>query len=237
MTRQNINIGINANDGTGDDLRTAMQKVNDNFIDVYSGGAIGATGATGLTGATGPSGGPAGATGASGIAGSTGLTGATGPSGGPTGATGASGLTGATGASGLIGATGAGATGASGITGLTGATGAAGPSGLAQTGTVAISSSPTAIISFSAASYRGAELLVQIYNNSSVAYSVMKALVVHNGTSAYINTYGTLNSSGLTSDMVTLTATYSGGTVYVYAATTDSSLANAQILYSLISVY
>jgi hypothetical protein len=37
MARQNINIGIVANDGTGDDLRTAMQKVNDNFVEVYSG--------------------------------------------------------------------------------------------------------------------------------------------------------------------------------------------------------
>jgi len=36
MTRQNINIGINANDGTGDDLRSAMQKVNDNFAELYS---------------------------------------------------------------------------------------------------------------------------------------------------------------------------------------------------------
>lgn len=31
MTIQNINIGVNANDGTGDDLRTAFLKVNDNF--------------------------------------------------------------------------------------------------------------------------------------------------------------------------------------------------------------
>jgi hypothetical protein len=187
MTRQNINIGINANDGTGDDLRTAMRKVNDNFIDVYSGGAVGATGLTGTTG-------PIGATGASG------LTGSTGPSGGPIGATGATGS-------------------------------------FTQNSTVAISSTPTSILSFNAASYRGAELLVQVYNNTSIAYSVMKALVVHNGTTAYINTYGTLNSSGLTSDMVTLTATYTSGTVYVYAATTDSSLANAQVLYVLISLY
>ena len=37
MARQNINIGTIANDGTGDDLRTAMQKVNDNFVEVYAG--------------------------------------------------------------------------------------------------------------------------------------------------------------------------------------------------------
>jgi len=37
MARQNINIGTIANDGTGDDLRVAMEKVNDNFIEVYAG--------------------------------------------------------------------------------------------------------------------------------------------------------------------------------------------------------
>ena len=35
MTRQHINIGSNANDGTGDPLRTAFDKINDNFIEIY----------------------------------------------------------------------------------------------------------------------------------------------------------------------------------------------------------
>ena len=35
MARQNINIGTNLNDGTGDKLREAMKKVNDNFIELY----------------------------------------------------------------------------------------------------------------------------------------------------------------------------------------------------------
>ena len=35
MARQNINYGTNANDGTGDTLRVAMDKINDNFIDLY----------------------------------------------------------------------------------------------------------------------------------------------------------------------------------------------------------
>lgn len=36
MTQQTINIGTVANDGTGDDLRVAMQKVNDNFTELYA---------------------------------------------------------------------------------------------------------------------------------------------------------------------------------------------------------
>ena len=36
MARQSINIGTNANDGTGDDIRTAMQKINTNFTELYA---------------------------------------------------------------------------------------------------------------------------------------------------------------------------------------------------------
>jgi hypothetical protein len=36
MAKQTLNIGTNANDGTGDNLRSAMQKVNENFTDLYS---------------------------------------------------------------------------------------------------------------------------------------------------------------------------------------------------------
>ena len=35
MARQNINYGTTANDGTGDNLRVAMDKINDNFIELY----------------------------------------------------------------------------------------------------------------------------------------------------------------------------------------------------------
>jgi len=36
MAQLTINVGNNANDGTGDDLRTAMQKVNTNFTELYT---------------------------------------------------------------------------------------------------------------------------------------------------------------------------------------------------------
>jgi len=35
MARQSINIGSSANDGTGDPLRTAFDKINDNFVELY----------------------------------------------------------------------------------------------------------------------------------------------------------------------------------------------------------
>ncbi len=36
MAKQTINIGTNANDGTGDPLRTAFTKINENFTELYS---------------------------------------------------------------------------------------------------------------------------------------------------------------------------------------------------------
>ena len=36
MTRQILDIGSNANDGSGDTLRAAMQKVNENFAELYN---------------------------------------------------------------------------------------------------------------------------------------------------------------------------------------------------------
>jgi hypothetical protein len=36
MAKQTVNIGSSANDGTGDQLRTAFDKINDNFDETYS---------------------------------------------------------------------------------------------------------------------------------------------------------------------------------------------------------
>ena len=36
MAQQTINIGSAANDGTGDPLRTAFDKINDNFLEIYT---------------------------------------------------------------------------------------------------------------------------------------------------------------------------------------------------------
>jgi hypothetical protein len=41
MAKQTINIGSSANDGTGDQLRSAFDKVNDNFDEVYAAGPVG----------------------------------------------------------------------------------------------------------------------------------------------------------------------------------------------------
>lgn len=40
MTRLTIDIGSNANDGTGDTLRAAMEKINTNFVELYNETAV-----------------------------------------------------------------------------------------------------------------------------------------------------------------------------------------------------
>lgn len=35
MAKQSVNLGSSANDGTGDPLRTAFDKINDNFDELY----------------------------------------------------------------------------------------------------------------------------------------------------------------------------------------------------------
>ena len=46
MAKQVINIGIVANDGTGDNLRDSFDKCNDNFTELYDRTDIGTTAST-----------------------------------------------------------------------------------------------------------------------------------------------------------------------------------------------
>lgn len=51
MAKQTINIGTTANDGTGDPLRTAFDKINDNFTELYNDDAGDVNSVNGQTGA------------------------------------------------------------------------------------------------------------------------------------------------------------------------------------------
>jgi hypothetical protein len=107
--------------------------------------------------------------------------------------------------------------------------------GVARTLTESVNfeSSATTIMSFNASNYRSAELYVQVTDAANTEYSCMKAHVIHNGTTAYINTYGVVNTGG--SDTATLTATYTAGTVNVQAISTGGT-SSAIVQYSLAAV-
>jgi hypothetical protein len=109
MTQQIIDIGSAPNDGTGDTIREAFEKVNENFTDLYAGAGAdtGPQGPSGPEGPQGPQGvagviGPQGPSGPSGPSGPQGVTGDVGPQ-GPSGPSGAQGIAGPQGPSGPAG--------------------------------------------------------------------------------------------------------------------------------------
>lgn len=113
MSQQVINIGGNANDGSGDSLRTAFTKANQNFAELYANDAMGYSG----SGAGGN-----GYTGSRGVTGSQGFTGSR-------GFIGFTGYAGSLGYSGSLGYTGSASTQA----GYSGSVGSRGYSGSAST--------------------------------------------------------------------------------------------------------
>jgi hypothetical protein len=80
MAKQTINLGTSPNDGTGDKLRTAFTKINQNFDEIYVSGVIGAQGSRGVQGTIGVQGqdGVIGPIGEQGLIGPVGLTGSPG---------------------------------------------------------------------------------------------------------------------------------------------------------------
>ena len=141
MAKQTINVGTTELAGDGESLRTAFQKVNSNFDELYStGGTQGYTGSQGVVGFVGSQGnvgftgsqGSAGSQGTVGFVGSQGTVGFVGSQGnvGFTGSAGSQGTVGFTGSEGSAGSQGTvGFTGSQGVVGFTGSEGSAGSQG------------------------------------------------------------------------------------------------------------
>ena len=99
-----------------------------------------------------------------------------------------------------------------------------------ETSSVNFTSSATTIMSFNASSYRAAELFINIQDSANTEFGVMKALVTHNGTTAFGNVYADVTSGS--SAMATITFVYNSGTVEVKAVSTGGVQA-ATVQYSL----
>ena len=63
----------------------------------------------------------------------------------------------------------------------------------------------------------------------------MKCNVTHDGSTAFGNVYGVVNTAGLASDEVTVTFTYDSAVVYVKAAVTGGAVTGVA-QYSLVAV-
>ena len=104
------------------------------------------------------------------------------------------------------------------------------------TSSVTFDSSATTIMSFNATSYRSAELYIQLSDSGNTEYACMKANVVHNGTTAFISTYGVVNSMGEANDMATITATHDGSATVNVQAVSSGGSTIALTHYSLAAV-
>jgi hypothetical protein len=102
-----------------------------------------------------------------------------------------------------------------------------------ETSAVSFTSSATTIMSFNATSYRAAECFIITTDSGNTEYEVAKALLVHDGTTAYVTVYGQTSSTG--SDLSTYSATLSGGAVLLQAVSAGGTQ-TAKVQYSLSSV-
>ena len=79
--------------------------------------------------------------------------------------------------------------------------------------------------SWSAGSNRGAKYILTGKNSDTSETVVQEAIVVHNGSSSYISTYGTVSSTGATDDIFTLTTDISGGNVRLLVGASSANWA------------
>ena len=95
-----------------------------------------------------------------------------------------------------------------------------------------VDSAVETIDSFALASFRAAKYLILIDDDAKTETGVTEALVVHDGSTAFIAQYGTVNTGN--NDMITLSAQIAGSDVIVSAAglTTNLSLKIHKILLS-----
>jgi hypothetical protein len=119
------------------------------------------------------------------------------------------------------------------ITGADGTALVTGGVARSETSATNFTSSATNIMTFNGATYRSAELFVQMQDTANTEYSAMKAIVTHDGTTAYISVFGITNTGA--SDLGTLTANYNSGTVEVKATSTGGQT-EARVQYSLSAI-
>jgi hypothetical protein len=119
------------------------------------------------------------------------------------------------------------------ITGADGTSLVTGGVARTETSSVNFTSSATTIMSFNAATYRSAELFIQMTDTANTEYSAMKGVVTHDGSTAYITIFGITNTGS--TDLGTVTATHDGSnTVNVQAVSTGGQTA-AKVQYSLVA--
>jgi hypothetical protein len=88
-----------------------------------------------------------------------------------------------------------------------------------------IDSAPEVLDTFSYGSYRGAKYFITGKNSDTDETVVTEVLVVHNGSDSFVNSYGTVSSTGATDDIFTFTTDFSGGNVRLIVSATSANWA------------
>ncbi len=117
------------------------------------------------------------------------------------------------------------------ITGADGTSLVTGGVARTETSSVNFTSSATTIMSFNASTYRSAELFIQLTDTANTEYEAMKAVVNHDGSTAYISIFGRVNSAS--SDLGTITATHDGSATVNVQAVSSGGQTAAKVQYSL----
>jgi hypothetical protein len=112
---------------------------------------------------------------------------------------------------------------------------AAGTGGVLTTETAStnFTSAATDIMTFNATSFRSAEAFITTTDTANSEYEVAKALIVHDGTTAYVTVYGQISSTG--SDLSTYSVTLSSGSVKLQAVSAGGQQ-SARVQYRLSTV-
>ena len=103
-----------------------------------------------------------------------------------------------------------------------------------ESSSVNFTSSATTIMSFNAATYRSAELFIQLTDAANTEYAAMKGVVVHNGTTAFI-TVSSITNTG-SSDLATITADHDGSSTVNVKAVSTGGVTAAKVQFSLAAV-
>ena len=102
-----------------------------------------------------------------------------------------------------------------------------------ETSATNFTSSATTIMSFNATSYRSAEAFITTTDSANTEYEVAKALIVHDGTTAYVTVYGQTSSTD--ANLSTYSVTIDSGSVLLQAVSAGGQQA-AKVQYSLVGV-
>ena len=102
-----------------------------------------------------------------------------------------------------------------------------------ETSAVNFTSTATTLLSFNAATYRSAELFIQLVDAANTEYAAMKGVVVHNGATAFITVSSITNTGD--SDLATITAVHDGSNTVSIQAVTTGGVTAGKVQYSLVA--